>query len=88
MNEKEKYYYWLDTEFNYGDFSVPKCALIRGERDEDGEKDRNTEEVVAWTTYEDLEIELGEDADENDTEEKIDKWIESEIGFVPNYEVN
>lgn len=84
MNEK---YYWLDTEFNYGDFSVPKCALIRGEL-EDGDKDRNSEEVVAWTTYEDIGIELGEDADENDAETKIDKWIESELGFVPDYEIN
>ena len=81
-------YYWLDTEFNYGDFSVPKLAFICGEFDEDGEKDRTSEEVVAWTTCEDLGIELGEDADENDTEEKIDKWIESELGFVPDYEIN
>ena len=69
----EKYYYWLDTEFNYGDFSVPKCALIRGERDEDGEKDRCTEEVIAWTAYEDIGVEIlsGEDYDENDTEKKL-----------------
>jgi len=86
----EKYYYWLDTEFNYGDFNVPKCALIRGERNEDGDKDRNSEEVVAWTTYEDIGVEIlsGEDYDGNDTEEKIDKWIESELGFVPEYEIN
>lgn len=86
----KEFYYWLDTEFNYGDFSVPKCALIRGERDEDGEKDRSTEEVVAWTAYEDIGVVIlsGEDYDEDDTEEKIDKWIESELGFIPDFEIN
>lgn len=85
----EKYYYWLDTNYYYGDYSVPKCALIRGERDEDGEKDRCTEEVIAWTAYEDIGIEVpSEDNQEVSLWEKIDKWIESELGFVPDYEIN
>ena len=86
--KKTNYYFWLDTNFYYGDFSVPKLAIIRGEFDGDGEKDRNTEEVLAWTTYEDIGVEIGEDADENDTDAKINKWVESELGFLPNYEIN
>ena len=83
-------YYWLDTEFLYGDYSVPKCAVIRGKRDRNGEKDRDTEEVVAWTAYEDIGIEVlsGEDYDANDAEERIDNWIEEELYFLPEYEVN
>ena len=83
-------YYWLDTEYNFGDFDVKKCALMRGKRDRNGEKDRDTEEVVAWTAYEDIGIEVpsGEDCDASDAEERIDNWIEEELYFLPEYEVN
>lgn len=83
-------YYWLDTEYNFGDYDVKKCALVRGKRDRNGEKDRDTEEVVAWTAYEDIGIEVlsGEDYDANDAEERIDNWIEEELYFLPEYEVN
>ena len=83
-------YYWLDTEYNFGDYNVKKCALIRGKRDRNSDKDRDTEEVVAWTAYEDIGIEVlsGEDFDANDTDDKINNWIEGELYFLPEYEIN
>lgn len=77
-------YYWLDTHFYYGDASEAKIALYRGRLNDDGEKDKGSETVVAWTACSDLEI----DGDFDDNQSKIDMWIESVIGFVPDYEVN
>ena len=74
-------YYWIDTDYHYGDFDVKKWALIRGDFTEDGKKDRDSEEVVVW----------GEQPDTDDIEEAwrlVDEAIEAEIGFVPDYEVN
>jgi len=80
--EKEPdYYYWLDTEYLFGDFNVKKWALYRGCRTEDGEKNRDTEEVVVW----------GEIPDTEDTDEawsRIDEAITAKLGFLPDYEVN
>ena len=79
-------YYWLDTDYHYGDYSVRKFALIRGYFDEDGEKDRNTEEAVVRGEYDDLDLEgRAEDEDCYDT---IDDYIRSKIACVPDYEVN
>ena len=81
-------YYWLDNDFKYGDFSVPKFALIRGEL-VDGEKDRETEEVILWAAYEDVDglAEAFADEDEDQMLELIDKYIEQELGFLPEYEI-
>ena len=55
------------------------------ETDEDGEEDRDTEDVILEFTEEDA----GADKDADFPEwEKIDAYIESEIGFVPDYEIN
>lgn len=83
-------YYWLNTEFLYGDYSVPKCAIVRGRYDRYGEKDRDTEEVMDWTECEDIDITVlsGEDFDANDADDKINNWIREKLYFLPNYEVN
>lgn len=77
------YYYWLNTEYYYGDYSVPKFALIRGERNADGSKNMETEEVILWAAYEDVP-----GAETDDNWETIDAYIEDKLGFVPDYEVN
>ena len=80
----EKYYYWLDTMPSWTS-QTGALALVRGEFDEDGEKDRDTEDVILEFTEEDV----GADKDADFPEwEKIDAYIESELGFVPDYEVN
>lgn len=85
----KEYYYWIDTDFHYGDFAVPKFALIRGEWGEDG-KDRETEEVILWAADEDVEglTEAQESDDMTLAWELIDKYIEKELGFLPDYEIN
>lgn len=82
ITEDPEYYYWFDTDYTYGDYSVPKFALIRGEL-VDGEKDRDTEEVILWSSYEDA----GVDPKSEDWA-GIDAYIESELGFLPDYEIN
>lgn len=74
-------YYWLDTNYHYGDFSVPKFALYRGYRNGDGRKDRSTEEVILWGEWYDVELEGGEWYD------GVDSLIEEELGFLPEYEI-
>ena len=82
--EVKEYYYWLDTMPTWTN-EEGACALVRGELDEDGEKDRDTEDVILEFTEEDA----GADKDADFPEwEKIDAYIESEIGFVPDYEIN
>lgn len=78
-------YYWIDTEYNYGDYHDKKFALICGTVDEDGKKDRETEEVILWAAYNDLGIDPYSDSPEWD---KIDRYIEGKLGFLPDYEVN
>ena len=82
------YYYWLDNNYYYGDFSVPKFALIRGEL-VDGEKDREMEEIILWAAYEDVDglTEAMEAEDADLSQELIDKYIEQELGFLPEYEI-
>lgn len=76
-----EFYYWLDTEYLFGDYSVKKWALMRGEFTDDGEKDRDTEEVLTWGT-------IPETDDMNEAWNQIDEAIEAKLGFVPDYEVN
>lgn len=84
----KEYYYWVDPDFHYGDFSVPKFALIRGEWGDEG-KDRETEEVILWAADEDVDGLLeAEEAEDMETGWKlIDKYIEQHLGFLPEYEV-
>lgn len=82
------YYYWFETEYHYGDYSVPKFALIRGRRGDDGIKERDTEEVILWAAYEDVPGYTGSsDSLETDCE-AINAYIEKELGFLPDYEIN
>lgn len=73
-------YYWLDLNYNGED----AFALWRGFFDADGEKDRLTEKVVCNAKYDDLGVDAEDLAYFWDT---IDKRIEEEIGFCPDYEV-
>lgn len=85
---KNKYYYWIDTEFLYGD-STPKFALYRGEY-EDGKKNRETEEVILWETYENVDgvVEATKNGDINLGWDLIDEYIKDKLGFLPDYEIN
>ena len=76
-----KNYYWFDTDYKSGDFSVKKWALIRGEITADGDKDRETEEVVAYGIIPDVD-------DVEEAWRLTDEAIKEAIGFVPDYEVN
>lgn len=83
---EDSFYFWIDTDYHYGDYSIPKIAFFMGRRDEDGSKLRETEEVIFWAAYDDID---GVDEADNDIMwDSIDKMIESEFGFVPYYEVN
>ena len=79
----KNYYYWIDTNYYYGDYAVPKFAVIRGEFTEEGTKDRDTEVVILWAAYEDADINP-ETADFD----QLDAFIESKLGFLPEYEIN
>lgn len=83
LNMKNKYY-WLDTDYHTGDFTVPKFSLIQGEIDEDGQKDRGTEETILICSYADAGIDPHGDPDWNE----FDSIIEKELGFLPEYEIN
>lgn len=85
MRDKEaiaamkKLKYWLDPNFYYGDYSVPKFALfwkstITGEED-----------ICFYMAYEDLEGYTDDDVDANWA--AIDREIEDALGFLPEYVV-
>lgn len=102
MVEVIEYYYWLDTEYHIGDATKNAFALICGERDADGRKDRETERIVLCGEYENLkgykdhvkawydEIadKVIEEVDANAVYELIDEFIKEQLGFLPDYEVN
>lgn len=75
------FYYWVDTNYLFGDYRVKKWALYRGELTEDGKKDRDTEEVVVWDA-------VPETDDFDEAWRLLDETIESELGFLPDYDVN
>jgi hypothetical protein len=64
-------------------FNEKKFALIRGELDINGNKDRGTEEVVCVGRYDELD-----DEDCLNEFDAIDKYIEESLGFLPEYSVN
>lgn len=80
----ENSYWWIDTDYHHGDFNDKKFALIHGDRDENGAKDRETEEVVLWASYKDLGIK----DDDTDAWDIIDCEILGKLGYVPDYEIN
>lgn len=68
--------YWLDTDYIYGN-SEPKFALHKVTDDED--------EIILWASYADAGVDPKAEEADWDT---LDKYIEQELGFVPDYEVN
>ena len=76
-------YYWLDTDYHHVIFNEKKFALIRGELDINGKKDRETEEVICVGRYDELD-----DEDCLNEFDAIDKYIEESLGFLPEYSVN
>ena len=88
----KKYYYWIDTDYHYGDFSVPKFAFFFFFFF-DEEKDRNSEKCLFWEEYKNLDgydecvTEYG-DVDTERAWKLIDECIKSKLGFLPDYEVN
>ena len=84
------FYWWVDTDFCFEDFSVPKFALYCMEKNENNHKDRDTEELVFWAAYAD--VPGYDEAAENDGIQRqwdtIDAYIASKIGFLPEYDIN
>jgi hypothetical protein len=78
--KKQVVRYWLDTEYNYGDFSVPKWALHKVTDDGCSEEE---DEIILWRAYEDTP-----GYPESTDPEAIDDYIQDELGFLPEYEVN
>ena len=77
-------YYWLDTTETWNSPRKGEAILIGGQYNEDGEKDRDTEEEILEFTAADCGI----IPDDNEAGEKIDAYIEEQLGFLPDYEVN
>lgn len=90
-NNAPKFYYWIDLNFLDGDYNRDKFALFRGEFDEDGRKDRSTEEIVFWRFWADvpgyLELDESDDGEFAVPWDYIDGLIKAELGFVADYEV-
>lgn len=79
-----KNYYWLDTMPTWTT-KTGALALICGEYNDDGQKDRESEKVILNFTEEDIGADRDADYPEWD---KIDAYIKKELGFLPDYEVN
>ena len=69
--------YWLDTDYIYGN-DKPKFALHRV-------LDDDFDQIILWASYEDAGIDTK--ADEADWD-ALNEFIEQEIGFLPDYEIN
>ena len=82
LDGEEGFYFWLNTDFLFGDYSEPKWAFHC--------KDKNTgvDEVILWGAYEDLEAYDPELENWEDLWNEIDQIIENELGYCPNYDVN
>ena len=76
--------YWLNTDYVYGDFSEKKWALHEVTNDEDGEE---IDDIILWKAYDDTPG-YPSDGDIDTGWKAIDTYIESELGFLPEYEVN
>lgn len=84
LDDDTEYYYWLDTTETWNSPRKGEAILIRGQYNEDGEKDRDTEEEILEFTAADCGI----IPDDNEAGEKIDAYITAQLGFLPDYEVN
>lgn len=82
------FYWWLDAEYNHGDFSEPKFALHAMDRDVDGCKDDDTDEIVMWAAYADVPgyAEAADDALAQYS--AVNAYIMNTLGFLPDYDVN
>lgn len=78
-------YWWLETEYIYGDFSEKKWALHKVAPNEDGEE---VDDIILWKAYSDTPDYPHSDEDIDGGWAAIDKCIESELGFLPEYDVN
>ena len=77
-----EFYYWLDLEDE-------EFVLYEGQYDEDGEKDRESEDAILWCRYAELDINPYPSTDEERKEsyDKIDEYIENQLDYIPDYEV-
>ena len=78
-------YYWIDL------YSTEFFTLYRGELDENGEKDRDTEEEILSCRYDAIGVVDVTPHDDEAREEnwrKIDSYIIEQLGFLPDYEIN
>ena len=87
MEEAERVsnsYYYI---YLYNNESI---TLYKGELDENGEKDRDTEEEILSCRYSDIDVNPLPETDDEREEgwKKIDAYIEEQLGFLPDYEVN
>ena len=84
LDDDTEYYYWVDL------YSTESFTLYKGRLDENGEKDRDAEEEILSCRYENINVNPLPDDDEEREENwrKIDSYIEKELGFLPDYEVN
>ena len=73
--------YWLDPNFYYGDFAIPKFALHEVSFDEDGDEVDN---IILWACWHDFP---NFDDDLAFAWDTLDSFIEKELGFLPDYEV-
>ena len=69
--------YWLDTDFVYEN-DKPKFALHRV-------LDDDFDQIILWASYEDAGVDPKADEVDWDT---LNEFIEQEIGFAPDYEIN
>ena len=78
----EQLYYWIDMEDE-------ELVLYEGQYDEDGEKNRDSEDAVLWCRYSEIGVNPHPETDEElaGNWNKIDEYIESQLDYVPEYEV-
>ena len=72
--------YWLETEYNHGDFSEKKWAL------HEVEEEKN--EIIIWRSYDETPDYPSDKEDIEGAWKAIDTYIENTLGFLPEYEVN
>ena len=77
-----EFYWWIDTDYHYGDFSEPKFALFCVDKKLDNIMLINTEELILWAAYDDV------CDSESDDWKPIDEYIAKQLGFLPDYDIN
>lgn len=85
LDGADGFYFWMDTDFHFGDYSVPKWGFhCREEK-------TGVDKVILWGAYQDLseyDPERGEDQDWDAIWSNIDQIIENDLGYSPPYDVN